>query len=97
MSTKQKSGFPRVFKEDDILSVLSHEKSELRTSTILKRLAEHDQNYKGKTHRGLAITLNKMAKQDTPTVKKINKEDDKADYWIITEAGIKMRDTEKED
>ncbi len=95
MSDSKKSGFQRVFKEADILDVLSNESSEIRTSTLLKRLGAIDSNYKDRTHRGLAITLNKMAKNEL--VQKINREDDKADYWKITEAGIKARDTEKED
>lgn len=96
MGNTKKGGFRRVFKEDDILEVLYHETSEIRTATMLKRLAERDSSYAGKTHRGLAITLNKIAHKEIPTIKKIKKEDEIADYWVITEAGIKTRDAEKE-
>ena len=94
MSGTKKGGFQRVFNEIDILDVLSNEKNELRTSTILKRLAERESNYEGRTHRGLAITLNKMAEKHI--VQKIKKEDEIADYWIITDAGIKKREEEQE-
>lgn len=96
MKNSKRVGFTRVFKENDIIEVLFHETSEIRTSTLLKRLAERDPNYKDRTHRGLAITLNKMAIKENPAVKKVKKEDEIADYWVITEAGIKARNDERE-
>ena len=74
------------------LEVLSD--NEQKTSTIRKKAIKKYPEYDLATIKWFRDILNSYAEDGI--VEKVNKEDEIADYWTITEDGIKKRDQKEE-
>ncbi len=90
-----KYNFPKKIYQGDIIKVLGND--ELKTSEIIKRLKQSDDvkgDYEKITQDGILRVLKKMMNKTGEVEGDVKR----FGFWMwkITEAGIKMRDAEKE-
>jgi hypothetical protein len=78
---KRPRGFQRVWDHDKVLEVLSLQNTELKTSTLKKRVVEKYPEYEAATLKWFKEMLYKSVEDGK--VNKINKEDDIALYWQV--------------